>query len=332
MRARISAFGRLCNWKLPAAFGDPRIFQILCLGILLAAGAWLRDFSLSGAQIILSFAAAIAAQYLSFPMRPDAARSYRSAIITALSLTLLLRADNLWVHPAAASVAILSKSVLCFRGKHFFNPATFGVMFAMILLPGAWISPGQWGQDVALAGWMIALGAFVATRARRADISWSFLAFYVGGLALRIAYLGQRWAVLDHQLMNGALLLFAFFMISDPMTSPNHPRARAFHAAIVAAIAFTWQFGFYAHNGMLWTLFLAAPMVPMWDLVLPAPRFQWKQTVVPRIDERCADQDSTGRSRTAPTNRAAVPSQKGTSAGRRFNLGQPGLSADRIES
>ena len=145
----------------------------------------------------------------------------------------------------------------------------------MLLLPGAWISPGQWGQDVALAGWMVALGGFVAMRARRADISWSFLAFYVGALALRVAYLGQRWAVLEHQLMNGALLLFAFFMISDPMTAPNHPRARVLHAALVAAIALIWQFGFYAHNGMLWALLLAAPMVPIWDALWIAPKYQW---------------------------------------------------------
>lgn len=275
MRARFSSFERLYSWKLPAAFGDPRIFQIVFLGILLAAGAWLRDFSLSTAQIILAFAAAIAAQHFSFAMRPDAPRSYRSAIITGLSLTLLLRADNLWVHPAAASAAILSKSLIRVRGKHLFNPATFGVMFAMLVLPGAWISPGQWGQDIALAGWMVALGAFVATRARRADISWSFLAFYVGALAMRVAYLGQRWGVLEHQLMNGALLLFAFFMISDPMTSPNHARGRAVHAAMVAAIAFVWQFGFYAHNGMIWALFLAAPMVPAWDAFWPAAKYQW---------------------------------------------------------
>lgn len=291
MLARTFRFERLCNWKLPGAFGDPRIFQILFLGILLAAGAWLRDFSLSGAQIIFTFAAAIAAQHISFGMRPDAPRSYRSAIITGLSLTLLLRADDLWVHPAAAAAAILSKSLIRVRGKHLFNPATFGVMFAIILFPGAWVSPGQWGQDVALAGWMIAFGAFVATRARRADISWSFLGAYVGALALRIAYLGQRWAVLDHQLMNGALLLFAFFMISDPMTSPNHPRARAVHAAIVAAIAFTWQFGFYAHNGMLWALFLAAPLVPLWDAWWPAPKFQWKR---PEMDSGGHHESETG--------------------------------------
>jgi Na+-transporting NADH:ubiquinone oxidoreductase subunit NqrB len=277
MRARFLFLERLCDWKLPAAFGDPRIFQILFLGILLAAGAWLRDFSLSSAQIILTFAAAMTAQHLSFAMRPDAPGSYRSAIITGLSLTLLLRADNLWVHPAAAAAAIFSKSIIRVQGKHLFNPATFGIIFAMLMLPGAWISPGQWGQDVALAGWMIALGAFVASRARRGDISWCFLAVYVGAIALRVAYLGQRWVVLEHQLMNGALLLFAFFMISDPMTSPNHPRARALHAAVVAAITFTWQFGFYAHNGTLWALFLAAPMVPMWDALWPAPKYQWKQ-------------------------------------------------------
>ena len=275
MRARTPLLARLCRWKLGEAFGDPRLFQILFLGILLAIGAWLRDFSLSSAQIVLTFAAALAAQHLSFGMRPDTPRSYRSAIITALSLTLLLRADNLWVHPIAACGAILSKSLIRVHGKHLFNPATFGVIFAMLMLPGVWLSPGQWGQDIALAGWMVALGAFVATRAQRADISWCFLLFYVGMLAIRVAHLGQRWAVLEHQLANGALLLFAFFMISDPMTSPNHPRARAMHAAIVAAIAFIWQFEFYAHNGMLWALFLAAPMVPMWDALWPAPKYRW---------------------------------------------------------
>ena len=160
------------------------------------AGAYFRDFSIRPEQVVLTFAAGLLTQAASWMLTPSKPRTLRSAIITGLSLTLLLRADNLWAHPAAAA-AISSKSLIRVRGKHLFNPATFGVMFAIILLPGAWVSPGQWGQDVALAGWMIALGAFVATRARRADISWSFLAFYVGALALRIAYLGQRWAVLD---------------------------------------------------------------------------------------------------------------------------------------
>jgi Na+-translocating ferredoxin:NAD+ oxidoreductase RnfD subunit len=124
---------------------------------------------------------------------------------------------------------------------------------------------------------MIGMGSIVTRRARRADISWTFLGFYVSALAARVLYLGQRWAVLAHQLSNGALLLFAFFMISDPMTIPDHRRGRAAHAALVSAIGFIWQFYFYRTNGLLWALLLAAPLVPLWDWIWPAPKFQWSE-------------------------------------------------------
>ena len=277
MRARTPRVERLYNWKSSVTFSDPRIFQILFLGILLALGGWLRDFSLSVAQIFLTFTAAIAAQHLSFALRPDAPRSYRSAVITGLSLTLLLRTDNLWIHPVAASAAILSKSLIRVRGKHLFNPAAFGVIFALVALPGTWVSAGQWGNDVALAGWLVALGALVTERARRGDISWSFLVFYLGAIALRVAWLGQPFAVWAHQLSNGALLLFAFFMISDPMTGPNHRWGRLAHSALVAAIAYWWQFHLYSTNGLIWALIIASPMVPLWDLIWRAPKFAWNQ-------------------------------------------------------
>jgi len=190
---------------------------------------------------------------------------------------LLLRADNLFVHPIAAAAAISSKSIIQFHGKHLFNPATFGVIFALSLMPGCWISPGQWGQDVAIAGWVVVLGMLVTERARRADISWAFLAFYLGALAIRVAYLGQRWAVWTHQLSSGALLLFAFFMISDPMTAPNSRIGRIAHAATVAALAYAWQFRLYRINGFIWGLFLAAAAVPLWDALWPAPKFNWTQ-------------------------------------------------------
>jgi len=39
------------------------------------------------------------------------------------------------------------------------------------------------------------LGILVTERARRGDISWTFLGFYLGALAIRVGYLGQRWRV-----------------------------------------------------------------------------------------------------------------------------------------
>ena len=266
---------RWLRW--PGSLSDPRLFQIFSLGILLSAGAYFRDFSLRPEQVVLTFASGLLIQRACWRLNPSKPRSYRSAIITCLSVALLLRADNLFAHPIAAAAAISSKSIFRFRGKHVFNPATFGVIFAIVFLPGTWVSPGQWGQDFAIAGWVVMLGILVTERARRADISWTFLAFYMGALAIRVVYLGQRWAVWTHQLESGALLLFAFFMISDPMTGPNSRSGRTAHAAIVAAIAYAIQFGLFHTNGLIWALLIAALGVPIWDAIWPAQKFQWSQ-------------------------------------------------------
>jgi len=255
---------------------DARVFQILFLGGLLAAGAWFRDFSVRPEQVGLTFLAGALTQAFFIRLLALDGVGLRSAFITCLSLSLLLRADSLWAHPAAAFLATASKFLVRVRGKHVFNPGNLGVIVAIALLPGTWASPAQWGQDVALAGWIIALGAFVAGRARRGDVAWAFLAFFLGLLALRVAWLGQRWAVWVHQLQNGSLLLFAFFMISDPKTIPDHPRGRIALAAAVALAAFFWQFVLYRTNGLLWALFLCSPLSPVLDLLWPARRFEWE--------------------------------------------------------
>ena len=280
--------------RFPGSFADPRLFQIFSLGVLLAAGAYFRDFSLRPEQVLLTFAAGVLTQAACWTFTPSKPRTLRSAVITCLSLSLLLRADNLLAQPIAAAAAILSKSIVRFRGKHLFNPATFGLSFGILFLHGTWVSPGQWGQDFAIAGWVIMLGALVTNRARRGDISWTFLAFYLGAFAMRVEYLGQRWAVWTHQLESGALLLFAFFMISDPMTGPNHRRGRIAHAALVAAIAYAWQVRLYYTNGLIWALFIAAPCVPLWDAIWPARKFEWAQNggshvLATNFDSRLSD-------------------------------------------
>jgi hypothetical protein len=46
-----------------------------------------------------------------------------------------------------------------------------------------------------------------------------------------------------HQLQNGALLVFAFFMISDPKTTPDAAIGRLVYSMLVAGVAFAIQFG-----------------------------------------------------------------------------------------
>lgn len=260
---------------------DARLFQIVFQAILLAVGVLVRDFSLAASQMALCFAAGLATQALWIRALGLTHVGYLSALITCLGLSLLLRADSWWVHPLAAALALSAKFTLRLRGKHLFNPTMFGVVVAVLLLPGAWISPGQWGSDLALAAWLIALGGFVASRAQRADTSWVFLAAYLLMIGLWYLWLGKTFASWMHHLQNGGLLLFAFFMISDPMTTPDRRSARILHALCVAAVAFAWQFLLYKPNGVIWALLLCVPLVPLLDLLLPGRRFSWRAAPEP---------------------------------------------------
>jgi Na+-transporting NADH:ubiquinone oxidoreductase subunit NqrB len=256
---------------------DARLFQIAFLATLLTIGVLVRDFALLPQQMAFAFAAGLATQTLWIRALKIEHRGVLSALITCFGLSILLRADSLWVHPLAAALAISSKFVLRSHGKHLYNPANLGVILAISLFPGAWISPGQWGQDVALAGWFLVLGGLVVNRARRADIAWIFLGAYLGLIALRVMALGQPWAIFVHQLTNGGLLLFAFFMISDPMTIPNRRGARIAYAVIVALGAFLWHFGLFRPNGLVWALFFLTPLVPLFDRLWPAQKFEWRE-------------------------------------------------------
>ena len=255
---------------------DARLYQIAFQATLLTLGVVARDFSLTLSQMILCFAAGLATQAFWVARLKLVRIGYLSPIITCLGLSLLLRSDALWVHPAAAVVALSAKFVLRIRGKHVFNPANFGVIVALLAFPGTWVSPGQWGNDLAYGLWFVALGGLVVQRARRWDISWMFLGFWLGLIALRVLWLGQPWTIWWHQLQSGALLLFAFFMISDPMTIPNRRAARIGYALLVALIAFCWQFVLFRTNSLLWALVLASPVVPVIDWLLPAAKARWK--------------------------------------------------------
>jgi Na+-translocating ferredoxin:NAD+ oxidoreductase RnfD subunit len=80
-----------------------------------------------------------------------------------------------------------------------------------------------------------------------------------------------------HQLQNGALLIFAFFMISDPKTTPDASIGRVLFAMAVAATAFVIQFVYYIPNGPILALILSAPLVPVIDGLAQGARYQWHQ-------------------------------------------------------
>ena len=241
---------------------DPRWLQIAFLCSFLLLGLTARDFPIWHAPLL--FAACLGTQLACERLLNLPHAGLLSPIITSFGLTLLLRAGSWWVPPLAGVLAIGSKYALRIRGRHFFNPANFGLCCLMLLTPRAWCSPTQWGESSLFLLWILALGLAVAHRAFRADVSLAFLASWILLRAARVQYLGQRPEVLLHQLASGSLLLFTFFMISDPKTTPRSRPARLAFAAIVAAVAFMLSLR-SIQNPIVWALFLCAPLTPLLD-------------------------------------------------------------------
>lgn len=266
---------------------DARYFQIVFLVSLLVFGALARDFSLTSPQIMLTFISALMTQafwqfFLKLPQRKNL-KGYLSALITTCGICILVRSDVIWAQPALACVAMSSKFTFRFgSGKargHILNPANFAAFLAMTIMPHAWLSPGQWGQETLAMLWMVALGGMVTGRISRWDISLAFILTWLGLLAARLVWLGytpelgfNMWL---HQALNGATILFAFFMISDPMTTPQHRHARMGYAICVATTTFFWQYGLFKPQGMIVALFAWSFTVPFWNKWFKKGRFNW---------------------------------------------------------
>jgi Na+-transporting NADH:ubiquinone oxidoreductase subunit NqrB len=255
---------------------DPRLYQIAALTGLLIYGLFWLKFDLSPAQALLSVGAALGTQWLCSRWR-RIAFDPRSALISGLSLCLLLRTSSLWIAGLAAFIAVGSKFTLRLNGKHLFNPTNFGLVALMLLLGDrVWVSPGQWG-NVAFFGFLMACcGGLVVNRAARSDVTFAFLICYISLVVGRSLWVGEPMTIPLHRLQSGGLLLFAFFMVSDPKTTPNARAGRILFAALVALGAWYWQFRLFHTNGLLWSLAVFALVVPIIDMLLPGVRYTWQ--------------------------------------------------------
>jgi Na+-transporting NADH:ubiquinone oxidoreductase subunit NqrB len=201
-------------------------------------------------------------------------------MITALGLSLLLRADHYTTMLLAGSLAILSKFLFQVERKHFFNPANFGIIAALVLTNDAWVSPGQWGDD----GWYALLfagtGGMVLKRVGRWDTTAAFLGVYALLEAIRNLWLGWTWDVYCHRLMSGSLLLFALFMITDPRSIPNARISRLIWAGSIAVVTFILRNQFFNSTAVFWALFALSPLSIVLDYIWSGSRFSWSSTLL----------------------------------------------------
>ncbi|OUL28215.1 RnfABCDGE type electron transport complex subunit D [Nostoc sp. 106C] len=255
---------------------DIRDYQILFLSLFLVLGIGTRDWTLRPEMIGVAIATCLLTQWiLSSIISQEQKLNIRSALITSLGLSLLLRADH-WTTMALAAVsAIASKFFFQVGNKHFFNPANFGIITALLLTSDAWVSPGQWGEDWWYGLLFVGTGGMIVQRIGRWDTTAAFLGSYSLLEAIRNLWLGWTWDVYWHRLMSGSLLLFALFMVTDPRSIPNARIGRIVWAFCIAILTFILRNYFFISSAVFWALFILAPLTLLFDAFWSAPEFSW---------------------------------------------------------
>jgi electron transport complex protein RnfD len=106
--------------------------------------------------------------------------------------------------------------------------------------------------------------------------SFAVPAWIFGGLSV-----GQGWlsgGPLFH-LFSGSLVLGAFFMAGDPVTSPLTPRAGVIYGAIMGVLAFFLRFYGTLGDGVALAMLLGNCAVPLLDRAM-----QKRKTAEPRTE------------------------------------------------
>ena len=122
---------------------DPRVYQSAILFGLLLYGGLALDFDVTAGRTAVLVASALATQWVCTRLSRLSRFDPLSPLISAFSLTLLLRTSDWRLAAIAAVIAIASKFVVRCHGKHLFNPTNLALVVLLLLTDRVWVSPGQ---------------------------------------------------------------------------------------------------------------------------------------------------------------------------------------------
>lgn len=254
---------------------SPYNFKWLALGfqVSLLSSALLMDYlNLSGWEMIGIILGVILLDRLlkirrgSVPLRLDLKQlSLRdlplSSISLASSVIFNLRADLPYLI-AASALAVLSKYVLLFRGRHFLNPSNFGIVVALLVWPSEAVTQGsRWGTTWVFPLIILGFGLPVLYFAKKLSMLIAiFIAYPIGALLLEGLTGFPALANWPTMYSTGFLLAF-FFMMTDPATSPQRRWTQVLYA--VSIVFFDQLFrALERPDSLMYAIFVTTALIP----------------------------------------------------------------------
>ncbi len=286
----------------PPRLKDPRLHVAGVLVTVQVLGQVSIGFGLSIAQILVAIGTAGVLEVL-LATRSDKVIAWpASALLTGNGVALLLRVPGTehgdwfslrgwYVFAATAALAVLSKYVLRVGERPLFNPSNLGLVVTFLVL-GAGIADPQdlwWGPmspGLALTYGVIIVGGVVITRRLGllaiSAAFWIVFGSLMAGLALVGHSMSARWSLspvggLEYWyavVLSPEIMIFVFFMITDPRTAARGRTGGVIYAAMVAtasAVLVAFQTTEYATKvALLSGLVLVCAARPLIERLAPS--------------------------------------------------------------
>jgi hypothetical protein len=244
---------------------DPRLHLAAVIVSLQVLGQVAFEFRLSIAQILVSLLTCAVLEMAIAFRRQRVIMWPASALLTGNGVAFILRVPGTehgdwwsmhgwWIFAGTAAVALLSKYLITFRGRHVFNPSNVGLVLCFLLLGPERADPLEfwWGP---MSAWMvlalaiIVVGGFaILLRLHLLHIALGFWVAFAAGLAVLAAsghemtarwHLGpiSGWEFWHTLVFSPEVLVFLFFMITDPRTIPETALGRRAYAIGIGLLA-----------------------------------------------------------------------------------------------
>lgn len=191
------------------------------------------------------------------------------AHITAMAISMLLYSNaSLMPIVFAAAAGVASKYLFRIsvegRYRHFFNPSNFGISLTLVVFHWVGIAPPymftenlRTTGDLVLPAIILCSGSFLNTRfTKRIPLILAWLSTFAVQALLRSTFAGTPLTAPFLPMTGMAFLLFTFYMVSDPSTTPSKTLGQILFGAGVAV-----TYGLLLVNHIVFTLFFALSIV-----------------------------------------------------------------------
>jgi Na+-translocating ferredoxin:NAD+ oxidoreductase RnfD subunit len=292
--------GRPYPILLPA-LRDPRLHLAAVIISLQILGQVAFDFDLSIAQILIAIGTcALIEMFMAFRQQ-HVIMWPASALLTGNGVSFILRVPGTqhgdwwstrgaWIYAGTAAISILSKYVVKWRGSHVFNPSNIGLVICFLALGSSRVDPldfwwGPMSPWMAVALTIIVGGGFLILKRLRLLVIavgfWLTFAAGIGVMALAGHSMTARWHLGPVTgryfwwvlVTSPEILVFMFFMISDPKTIPSGRVARLVFTVGVGVLAVLliapMTTEFQAKVAVLGSLAIACLFRPLLEAVMP---------------------------------------------------------------